>query len=181
MVGESCSLWVSYLTDGAWCSAGSLVLQVKYQGSRRFKLLAVDKDEKPYPIAAATWIDDQSNDTNEQQADMTAKLERDVYTLLQQVVKYSQLLSAEVSSSTKARQQALLPDPVLLYAPPPPMDSKQKGVADYMIKAGGLGPHDDIYACAGLSGHCQSLRLAEVWLGMWASAAADATVETDVL
>eukprot|EP00878_Enallax_costatus_P026815 GHUV01028817.1.p1 GENE.GHUV01028817.1~~GHUV01028817.1.p1 ORF type:complete len:243 (+),score=87.98 GHUV01028817.1:1235-1963(+) len=114
---------------------------VKYQGTRRFKLLAVDTEQKPYPVAAATWLDDNSNNLSEQQIDMLAKLERDVYTLLQQVVKYSQMLSPEVSSSdstSQAKQQALLPDTVLLYAPPPPVDSKPKGVADYMIKAGGV-------------------------------------------
>ncbi|KAF6256613.1 hypothetical protein COO60DRAFT_1640586 [Scenedesmus sp. NREL 46B-D3] len=127
-------------------------LQVTYQGWRRFKLLTVDHDSKPYPMAAASWLDDvTANLTQEQQA-ATDKLEQQVYGLLQQVATYMRQLeqssgSAAVaappgpaamnssSSSSSKAQLPLLPDSVLLFAPPPP--SRQQSMADYLIKAGG--------------------------------------------
>lgn len=113
------------------------MLQVKYHGIRRFKLLAVDNEQKPYPVAAATWLDDISEGATEVQDELTAELERDVYGLLQQVVRYSEKLAPEDgNSSTSNKGLSLLPDTVLLYAPPPPDKNKQRGVADYMIKAG---------------------------------------------
>eukprot|EP00879_Flechtneria_rotunda_P014312 GHRR01014952.1.p1 GENE.GHRR01014952.1~~GHRR01014952.1.p1 ORF type:complete len:265 (+),score=80.94 GHRR01014952.1:352-1146(+) len=106
-------------------------LKVTYQGSRRFKLLAVDHDSKPYPKAAATWVDDDTIGLTEQQIELTDQLEQDVYSLLQQVVRYSQILAADSSSKHTVAQ---LPNSVLLYAPPPP--AKQKSSADYLVEAG---------------------------------------------
>jgi hypothetical protein len=127
--------------------------QVSYQGWRRFKLLTVDHDSKPYPMAAATWLDDESAHLSEEQQAATDELEQQVYGLLQQVASYMRQLqqspgSAAVaapaagpaglqgsSSSGSKAQRPLLPDSVLLFAPPPP--SRQRSVADYLIKAGG--------------------------------------------
>jgi len=128
------------------------VLQVNYQGLRRFKLLAVDNDAHPYPVAAATWLDDDLPKTFDQQS-LTEQLELDVFSLLQQVARYSKLLEEAASSSaqqkqlhtpcpetaaegiTDGSQKLMLPDALLMYAPPPP---QKQSVAEYMKKAGGL-------------------------------------------
>ncbi|WIA18119.1 hypothetical protein OEZ85_009597 [Tetradesmus obliquus] len=129
-------------------------LQVSYQGWRRFKLLTVDHDSKPYPMAAATWMDDDTASLSQEQQAATYALEQQVYGLLQQVASYMRQLEqgsaagAAVaapasgptglhgsSSGSKAQQRPLLPDSVLLFAPLPP--SRQQSVADYLIKAGG--------------------------------------------
>jgi hypothetical protein len=134
---------------------------VTYQGSRRFKLLTVDNESQPYPVAAATWLDDEvPADPTQQQ--LTDTLELDVYQLLKQIQKYSQQLAAATSQrsgdsgpSSKAagragadgqRQQeqeqqpaggssssSALPDAVLMYAPPPP---EKRSVAEYLIQSG---------------------------------------------
>lgn len=130
-----------------------LHLQVSYQGWRRFKLLTVDHDSKPYPMAAATWMDDDTASLSQEQQAATYALEQQVYGLLQQVASYMRQLEqgsaagAAVaapasgptglhgsSSGSKAQQRPLLPDSVLLFAPLPP--SRQQSVADYLIKAG---------------------------------------------
>lgn len=135
-----------------------LLPQVTYQGSRRFKLLTVDNEAHPYPVAAATWLDDEvSTDPTQQQ--LTDTLELDVYQLLKQIQKYSQQLAAATTqrgrpSSTAAggggagsppqqeQQQPaggssssaqVLPDAVLMYAPPPP---EKRSVAEYLINSG---------------------------------------------
>jgi hypothetical protein len=138
-----------------------LPMQVSYQGWRRFKLLTVDHDSKPYPMAAATWLDDDAASLSQEQQAATDALEQEVYGLLQQVASYMRQLeqgaggagvsappsgptgvhggggssssSSSGGSSSKA-QRPLLPDSVLLFAPPPP--SRQQSVADYLIKAG---------------------------------------------
>jgi hypothetical protein len=99
-------------------------------------------------MAAATWLDDDSANVSEEQQAATDELEQQVYGLLQQVASYMRQLeqspgSAAVaapaaglqgSSSSSKAQRPLLPDSVLLFAPPPP--SRQRSVADYLIKAG---------------------------------------------
>jgi hypothetical protein len=102
-------------------------------------------------MAAATWLDDDSANLSEEQQAATDELEQQVYGLLQQVASYMRQLeqgpgSGAVAapaaapaglqgSSSSNTQRPLLPDSVLLFAPPPP--SRQRSVADYLIKAGG--------------------------------------------
>jgi len=119
---------------------------------RRFKLLSVDHDTQPYPIAAATWTDDQppTDPTLQQVVD---SLELEVFQLLKQVAKYSKQLAASSSSSgllgTSSSEAAdssqqgpgssssnsgqVLPPSVFTYAPPPPT---KRSVSEYLIKAG---------------------------------------------
>eukprot|EP00775_Hariotina_reticulata_P005370 gene5370-5605_t len=127
-------------------------LQVNYQGLRRFQVLAVDDDAHPYPVAAAAWLDDEQSQTHEQSC-LTEQLELDVFSLLQQVAKYSKLLedaasevtqrkqlqfssaetAAEGHTDVSSSQKLVLPDAVLMYAPPPP---RKQSMADYMKRAG---------------------------------------------
>lgn len=119
--------------------------------------MTVDNEAHPYPVAAATWLDDEvSTDPTQQQ--LTDTLELDVYQLLKQIQKYSQQLAAATTqrggspSSTAAggrppqqeqQQQPaggsssssaqVLPDAVLMYAPPPP---EKRSVAEYLINSG---------------------------------------------
>jgi hypothetical protein len=118
---------------------------VNYQGSRRFRLLTVDNESQPYPVAAATWLDDEAlSDPAQQQ--VTDALELDVYKLLKQVAKYSQQLAAATSNPSSSSSTAagsadkppgsstqVLPDAVFTYAPPPPA---KRSVAEYLIKTG---------------------------------------------
>lgn len=119
---------------------------------RRFKLLSVDHDTQPYPIAAATWTDDQppTDPTLQQVVD---SLELEVFQLLKQVAKYSKQLAASNSSNsgllgtssseTANRSQQgpgsssnsgqVLPPSVFTYAPPPPT---KRSVSEYLIKTG---------------------------------------------
>eukprot|EP00882_Tetradesmus_deserticola_P033265 GHRQ01037980.1.p1 GENE.GHRQ01037980.1~~GHRQ01037980.1.p1 ORF type:complete len:129 (+),score=53.28 GHRQ01037980.1:164-550(+) len=74
--------------------------QVSYQGWRRFKLLTVDHDSKPYPMAAATWLDDDTASLTQEQQSATDTLEQQVYGLLQQVASYArQLQQDEIADS----------------------------------------------------------------------------------
>jgi hypothetical protein len=109
--------------------------QVQYQGSRRFKLLTVDNDSQPYPVAAATWLDDEASPDPTQQQ-LVDTLELDVFQLLKQVAKYSQQLATTSSSSSSSSSGGsgggqYLPDAVLTYAPPPP---GKRSVAEYLIQ-----------------------------------------------
>eukprot|EP00882_Tetradesmus_deserticola_P006351 GHRQ01006680.1.p1 GENE.GHRQ01006680.1~~GHRQ01006680.1.p1 ORF type:complete len:284 (+),score=78.04 GHRQ01006680.1:113-853(+) len=75
-------------------------LLVSYQGWRRFKLLTVDHDSKPYPMAAATWLDDDTASLTQEQQSATDTLEQQVYGLLQQVASYArQLQQDEIADS----------------------------------------------------------------------------------
>jgi hypothetical protein len=146
-------------------------MQVSYQGWRRFKLLTVDHDSKPYPMAAATWLDDDAASLSQEQQAATDALEQQVYGLLQQVASYMRQLeqgsgsaaavaapasgptgvqagssSGSSGSGGAKAQRPLLPDSVLLFAPPPP--SRQQSVADYLIKAGKMS--SSCSACAGV-------------------------------
>jgi hypothetical protein len=126
-------------------------MQVTYAGSRRFKLLTVDNESRPYPLAAATWLDDQPP-TDPTQQQLTDTLELDVYALLKQVAKYSAQLAAGTSRSSNSsstqgtssnsenqEHQAssttaqVLPDALFTYAPPPPA---KRSVAEYLIQTG---------------------------------------------
>lgn len=128
-------------------------LQVTYAGSRRFKLLTVDHDSRPYPLAAATWLDDQPP-TDPTQQQLTDTLELDVYALLKQVAKYSAQLAAGTSRSSTSNSSSthatssdskeqehqassvaaqVLPDALFTYAPPPPA---KRSVAEYLIQTG---------------------------------------------
>jgi hypothetical protein len=127
-------------------------------------------------MAAATWLDDDSANLSEEQQAATDDLEQQVYGLLQQVASYMRQLeqgpgaavaapataSAGLSgsSSSSKAQRPLLPDSVLLFAPPPP--SRQRSVADYLIKAGGeRGLH--ILRCQFAAASCGVYECSVLW------------------
>ncbi len=101
---------------------------MQYEGLRRFQLLAVDHDARPYALGAAAWLDDAAGGAlTEQQRVLTGELERAVLDLLQQASKYSRVLDDAAPAG--------LPDALLRHMPPP-LTQRQRGVADYLAQAG---------------------------------------------
>jgi hypothetical protein len=115
--------------------------QVQYQGVRRFRLLSVDSESKPYPIAAAAWLDDDERRGDDAAVQLVDTLEVDVFWLLQQVAKYSQQLAAAAAAAEGGgadgegvqQQQPVLPDALFRYAPAP---RAKQSVAEFLTRAG---------------------------------------------
>ncbi|KAF8061972.1 hypothetical protein HT031_004232 [Scenedesmus sp. PABB004] len=115
-------------------------LAVHYRGWRRFRLLAIDRDAKPYPVAAAAWLDDAPPPPGPGAAAAQAAvdaLELEVHGLLQQVAAYAAQLGLHAHGPGAAPDGGVLPEAVRLYAPPPPPPPRRAGVADYLVRAGG--------------------------------------------
>ncbi|KIZ06335.1 hypothetical protein MNEG_1617, partial [Monoraphidium neglectum] len=116
-------------------------LLVHYEGARRFKLLAVDRDQAPYPVAAVQWYDDDTASRAPQaRADVDA-LERDVFKSLAEVQRLSQRLGPSPSGAASGSGGGggggeLLPPEVARFAPPPPPPAGGRSTADYLRAAG---------------------------------------------
>ncbi|GBF88650.1 hypothetical protein Rsub_01549 [Raphidocelis subcapitata] len=125
-------------------AAGGGELLVRYEGVRRFKLLAVESEREPYPLAAVNWYDDDLAGLPPQERAAVDSLEREVMALLAEAARLSRRLGGAGGAAGEGKGEgegrgggfgggSELPAELLRYAPPP---AAACGTEDYLRAAG---------------------------------------------